>query len=80
MSDSVINFLWNCQESEGKGAKEHGFKIFFHFKTFETFRNLETDLVLSYRYTNADLKICLYLRLHGNIICRKFHIITPFTF
>ena len=47
MSDSVINLLWNCQESEGKGAKEHGFKIFFHFKTFETFRNLETDLVLS---------------------------------
>ena len=29
---------------------------------------------------NADLKICLYLRLHMNKICRIFHIITPFTF
>ena len=31
-------------------------------------------------YTNADLKICHYLRLHMKIICSRFHIITPFTF
>ena len=30
--------------------------------------------------TNGDLKICLYLCFHMNIICRRFHIITPFIF
>ena len=29
-----------------------------------------------YRYTNVDLKICQYLRLHMKIICRRFHINT----
>ena len=32
------------------------------------------------RYTNADLKICQYLRLHMKITCRRFHAETPFTF
>ena len=32
------------------------------------------------RYTNADLKICQYLRLHMKITCRRFHAQTPFTF
>ena len=33
------------------------------------------------RDTNADLKICQYIRLHMKIIvCRRFHIKTPFTF
>ena len=32
------------------------------------------------RYTNADLKICQYLRLHMKITCRRFHAKTPFTF
>ena len=31
-------------------------------------------------YANADLKICQYLRRHMKIICRRFHIKTPFTF
>ena len=34
----------------------------------------------AYRYTNADLAICQYLRLHMKIICWRFHIKTPFTF
>ena len=34
----------------------------------------------SKRYSNADLKICQYLSLHMKIICRRFHIKTPFTF
>ena len=33
-----------------------------------------------WRYTNTDLKICQYLRLHLKIICGKFYIRTPFTF
>ena len=32
------------------------------------------------RYTNADLKICEYLRLHMKIICWIFHIKTSFPF
>ena len=32
------------------------------------------------RYTNADLKICQYLRLHMKIIYWNFYIQTPFTF
>ena len=31
------------------------------------------------RYTNADLKICQYPRLHMKITCRRFHIETPVT-
>ena len=31
-------------------------------------------------YTNADLKICKYIRLHMKMTCRRFHIKTPFTF
>ena len=31
-------------------------------------------------YINADLKICLYLRLHIKVICRRFDVIAPFTF
>ena len=33
-----------------------------------------------YRYTNADLKICLFLCFLIKLICRRFHITTPFTF
>ena len=33
-----------------------------------------------YTFANADLKICQYLRRHLKIICRRFHIKTPFTF
>ena len=36
--------------------------------------------VLKVHYTDADFKICLYLRLHMKIISWKFHINTPFTF
>ena len=32
------------------------------------------------RCINTDLKICQYLCLQMNIICRKFHIKTPITF
>ena len=32
------------------------------------------------RYTDADLKISLYIRLYTNIIYRRFHILTLFTF
>ena len=32
------------------------------------------------RYTNADLRICHYLRLHMKIIFWRFHIKTHFTF
>ena len=31
-------------------------------------------------YTNADLKICQYLRIHMKIICWRFHIKTPIAF
>ena len=34
----------------------------------------------SSEYTNVGFKICLYLPLHLNVICQRFHIITPFTF
>ena len=37
-------------------------------------------LIIFKFYTNADLKICQYLRLHMKVICWKFHIKTPFTF
>ena len=30
--------------------------------------------------TNADLRTCQYIRFHIKIICRRFHIKTPFTF
>ena len=32
------------------------------------------------RYTNANMKICQFLRLLMKIICWRFHIKTPFTF
>ena len=32
------------------------------------------------RYTNADVKICQYLRFHVKIIYGRLHIKTPFTF
>ena len=31
-------------------------------------------------YTNADLKICQYIRLHMKMISRRLHIKTSFTF
>ena len=38
------------------------------------------ELVIPEKYSNADLKICQYLRLHMKLICWRFHIKTPFTF
>ena len=47
------------------------------------FRRTLQKITLLYgveNYTNADFKICLYLCLHINMICRRFHIITHFNF
>ena len=41
---------------------------------------IDDSLSNSWGYTNADLKVCWYLRLGMEIICRRFHIITPFYF
>ena len=60
--------------------------ILYHTKEFEIHKNNHNINVFILkaryvkRYTNADLKICQYLRLHIKIICRRFHNKTPFTF
>ena len=52
----------------------------FSTPTFRQLLDLLIYLITSvWRYTNADLIICQYLRLHMKIICRRFHIKTPFT-
>ena len=52
------------------------FSLYFIVVICKNFRFASTN----YRCTNADLKICQYIRLHMKIICRRFHIKTPFTF
>ena len=57
-------------------------KSFFSWKnSFLCDRSILYSLFyLPQRYTNADLKVCQYLRLHMKIICWRFHIKTSFTF
>ena len=38
------------------------------------------NYMITYRYTNGELKICQYLRLCMKIIFSRFYIKTPFTF
>ena len=38
------------------------------------------DVTQRLRYTNVDMKIYRYPRLHIKVICRRFHILAPFTF
>ena len=39
-----------------------------------------TMMKSTWKYTNADLKICQYFHLHMKIICLRFYIKTLFTF
>ena len=54
-------------------------QLFIFYTTFNVrdfFENI--FLHLTWRYTNADLKICQYLRLHMKIKCWRFCIKTPY--
>ena len=59
-----------------KPYKDFGIFSFYFVVICKNFRFASSD----WRQTNADLKICQYIRLHMKIICRRFHIKAPFTF
>ena len=59
-----------------KPYKDFGIFSFYFVVICKNFRFASSN----WRQTNADLKICQYIRLHMKIICRRFHIKAPFTF
>ena len=72
-----LNF-WNIftRETHKAYADFHIFSLYFIVLIRKNFLFASNNS----RYTNADLKICQYIRLFMKIISRRLHIKTPFTF
>ena len=70
-------FLYECYRLQSQ-SDEYSFSMSIHIFFISNVLFNSASVLL--KGTNADLKMCQYLRLHMKIICWRFHNKTPFNF